>query len=150
MANTRFKTWKRATLGGTGGPIDWDAGNMRIILTNQAFDDLAEATRNALDFYDDLSASYEITGTNYTAGGQALAGVSIASDGADGYAVSATDPVWANATIANAHGAVILLQVGGTLGADDPIAIYLDFGGAVSSTAAAFTVDLPSPFYILP
>jgi hypothetical protein len=149
MANLKYPTGKRAILGGTGGPIDWDTDTLHIMLVNQTYRDLSDATKKGHDFYDDVSAN-EVSGTGYTAGGQALAGASIASDGADGYFITFTDPAWPSATI-TAWGAVIFKKVGGTFGADDPLLLFLDFGAAVSSTNGTFTVDIPGTgLYVLP
>ncbi len=152
MANYRYPLGKKAILGSSaqGGPIDWDVDPLYIMLVNETYRNIADATKKNHSFYTDVSAN-EMTGTNYTAGGQLLAGASIATDGADGYYITFTDPVWANATLSLVWGAVIFKKVGAGFGADDPVILFLDFGAAISSTAAAFTVDIPGTgLYVLP
>lgn len=81
----------------------------------------------------------EVTGTGYTAAGQALAGVAGALDTTNDKTVyTATNPSWANATI-TATGAVVYQKNGG-LATADPLIAYIDFGGTVSSTNGPFTI----------
>lgn len=81
----------------------------------------------------------EVTGTGYTAGGQALAGVAATKDTTNHWTLmTATNPAWAGATIA-ATGAVVYKHRGGLATADELIS-YVDFGGTVTSTANPFTV----------
>ena len=82
----------------------------------------------------------EVTGTGYTAGGQALAGVTATLDNTtnDRTTLTATNPTWATATI-SATGAVVYKRRGGAASADNLVS-YIDFGGTVSATAAAFTI----------
>jgi hypothetical protein len=81
----------------------------------------------------------EVTGTGYTAGGQALAGLAFTLDTTnDKTVVTCTNPTWPTSTIA-ATGAVVYKHHGGVATADELVS-YVDFGGTVSSTAAAFTI----------
>jgi len=82
----------------------------------------------------------EITGTGYTAGGATLASVTVTNDTANDVIIfDAADTAWANATL-SATGAVIYKSRGGASSADE-LVCFKDFGGTVSSTAAAFTIQ---------
>lgn len=81
----------------------------------------------------------EVTGTGYTAGGQALASVAATVDTTnDKTLLTATNPAWSSSTI-SATGAVVYKHRGGASSADNLVS-YVDFGGTVTSTAAAFTI----------
>lgn len=81
--------------------------------------------------------SNEVTGTGYTAGGQAVA---CTPSGPASAVESLTFAVttWPTATI-TARYAVIYKHRGGSSSADELVA-WIDFGGNVSSTGANFTV----------
>lgn len=84
------------------------------------------------------SATGEVSGTGYTAGGMNLAGFSVTQDGDTAILDWTTDPVWATATI-TADTALIY----NSSRANKAVAV-VKFTSA-SSTAAAFTVQLPAP-----
>ena len=86
----------------------------------------------------EYSATNEITGTGYVAGGATLAGLSQAL--VDGVAVwDFTDPSWTGATF-TAYGALIYNDTNSPKGA---IAV-IDFGGPKVVTAGTFTYVLPA------
>jgi hypothetical protein len=81
----------------------------------------------------------EISGTGYTAGGQAVAGVVATEDTTnDKTLLTATNPVWSASTL-SATGCVVYKHRGGAASADNLVS-YVDFGGTITSTAAPFTV----------
>ena len=84
------------------------------------------------------TATGEITGTGYTAGGMALAGFSVTLDTDTAILDWTTDPVWSTATI-TADTALIY----NSSRSNKAVAV-VKFTSA-SSTAAAFTVQLPAP-----
>ncbi len=144
MADLKYPFGKRAQLGGTGGPVDWDSDPIYVMLVNTTYAALSDATKKTHDFRDDATSN-EISGTGYTTGGVLLASASIVTDGADGYKVTFTNPSWATATI-TAYGAIFYKRVGAdlTTPADDPLLLFSDFGGAVTSTADTFTLTIPA------
>ena len=85
------------------------------------------------------SATNEVVGAGYVAGGMALVGFSVTLDTDTGILDWTTDPVWAAATI-TARGALIY----NVTRANKAVAV-LDFGGDIVSTAGNFTVALPAP-----
>jgi len=84
------------------------------------------------------TATGEITGTGYTAGGMALTGLNVTLDTDTAILDWTTDPVWGTATI-TADTALIY----NSSRTNKAVAV-LKFTSA-SSTGAAFTVQLPAP-----
>ena len=147
MADLIYPTFKRALLGGTGGPIDFDADSFKVMLVDNTYRGLSDATKKGHDFINDVSGN-EIAGTGYTAGGLALSGASIASDGADGYKVTFTNPAWNSSTI-QAYGAVWYKDTGTP--STSPVMFFSDFGGAITSTNGTFTITIPGGgLFVLP
>ena len=84
------------------------------------------------------TAAGEVVGDGYTAGGKVLTGAAVSLDG-DTAVLDFVDPSWPDATI-TARGAMIYNATQG----NKAVAVF-DFGANVSSTAAAFAVQLPAP-----
>lgn len=85
------------------------------------------------------AAGTEATGTAYTAGGQALTSVTVATSGSV-TTLDCADPSWAASTITAAY-AVFYDAAGGTDAANLPIC-YWDLGGSQSSSDGAFTLTI--------
>lgn len=83
------------------------------------------------------SSTNEITGTNYTAGGNTLSSVTPTSTGTTAFTDFA-DTTWANATI-TANGALIYNST-----SSNKAVIVLAFGGDKTSTAGDFTIIFPT------
>lgn len=83
------------------------------------------------------SATNEVEGTGYTAGGVELTGFTSGLSGSTAY-VTFTDPVIANATI-TARGCLVY----NSSKSNKAVAAY-DFGGNITSTNGTFTIDLPA------
>jgi hypothetical protein len=86
----------------------------------------------------------EVSGTNYSAGGQALTPVDPTSSGTTAL-TDFTDETWSNDTI-TARGALIYNTTPNTtsISLTNPAVIVLDFGGDKTSTAGDFTVVFPT------
>ena len=83
------------------------------------------------------SATNEVVGAGYTAGGLTLSGYSVTTSGTTAILDWTTDPSWASATI-TARGALIYNATKSNK------AVYvLDFGTDKTSTSGTFTVTLP-------
>ena len=82
------------------------------------------------------SATNEVVGTGYTAGGNTLAGNAISSGGTTAW-LTFSDSAWTTATI-TARGALIY----DSTQSNAAIAV-LDFGADKTSTAGTFTVQMP-------
>lgn len=83
------------------------------------------------------TASGEVEGDGYTAGGAELSGYT-AGAGTDKAWIDFADPVWTSATL-TARGALIYNST-----KSNKALCVIDFGEDVSSTNAAFTVQLPA------
>jgi hypothetical protein len=85
----------------------------------------------------------EVTGTGYTAGGQALSSIVVTNDTANNRMTFASaSPAWATSTI-SATGAIIYKHRGGASSADN-LVCYLDFAGTVADTNGSYTVNCPA------
>jgi len=85
------------------------------------------------------SATNEVSGTGYSAGGNTLTiSVNPTSSGTTAY-LDFADTTWSAATI-TARGALIYLADGAT----NPAVAVLDFGGDKTSTAGDFTIQFPT------
>lgn len=82
------------------------------------------------------TATGEVVGTGYTAGGQVLTGA-VQSLDADTAIMSFANPVWASSTI-TARGALIYDATNG-----NKVRAVLDFGADIVSTGGPFTISLP-------
>ena len=85
------------------------------------------------------SATNEVSGTGYTAGGQVLSGFSVATSGTTAILDFTTDPSWENATI-TARGALIY-----NASKANKAVMVLDFGADKSNSEGTFTIRLPLP-----
>ena len=101
------------------------------------------------------STSNEVSGTNYTAGGEALSSVTIGladnSSSVPTAFIDMADVTWSSATITDARGALIYnstLANAGTAGttthAAKPSVCVINFGADSSSSAGNFTVTMPA------
>ena len=84
------------------------------------------------------TSSNEVTGTGYSAGGQALTISQVPTSSGTTAFIDFSDVTWSTATI-TARGALIYLANGTT----NPAVCVLDFGGDKTSTAGNFTIQFP-------
>lgn len=84
------------------------------------------------------TATHEITGTGYAAGGIALTGFTVGISGDTAYITWTTNPSWPSATF-TAASAVIY----NSSRSNKAIAV-IDFGGSFSVSGSTFTVQLPA------
>lgn len=114
--------------------VDYDTDTIKVALVSSAY----VPNQDTHDYWDDVAAN-EITGTGYTAGGQALTGKTVTYDAATNVTVfDANDAVWENTTL-TARYAVIYDDSGAT-NAQKALLGYVDFGSDQSSANGAFTV----------
>lgn len=85
------------------------------------------------------SATNEVSGTGYVAGGASLTNVSPTTSGTVAY-VDFNDVTWSTSTITNARGALIY----NSSKANRAVAV-LDFGGNKSTSASDFVIQFPAP-----
>ena len=90
----------------------------------------------------DYTVTNEVSGTGYSAGGQALSNNGVASSGTTAY-VDFADEVFSTVTI-TARGALIYnTTTGGGTGTTDSV-LVLDFGSDKSASAGDFTIQFPT------
>jgi len=117
----------------TAKDTDLDSDTLKVMLCTSSY----TPNQDTHEFKSDVTN--EVTGTGYTAGGQALASVTTSYTGASNvWALDAADTTWAASTI-TARYAVVYDATPGSDAARRLIG-YVDFGQDVSSTAAAFTI----------
>lgn len=112
-----------------GGTHDLDTDTIKIALYTSAA--TLDATTTA------YSATNEVSGTGYTAGGGTLTGAVISTSGTTAF-VDFADFTWSSSTI-TARGALIY----NSSKANRAIAV-LDFGSDKSSSASNFTIQFPT------
>jgi len=124
-------SFKRDLLKGYHG-MDSDTFKMALFTSSAT---LGASTTN-------YSSTNEVSGTGYTAGGQALDNGSVTLSGTTAY-VDFDDETWTTATI-TANGALIYnTQTNGGSGTTDAVAV-LAFGGDKTSTNGDFVVQFPT------
>ena len=109
--------------------LDLDSDTIKIMLVTSSY----TPDFGAHDFKGDVSN--EVSGTNYTAGGNTLGSVTLTQTGGT-IKFDAADTSWSSATITDARGAVIYDD---SL-TDDPLIAYIDFGANYSSSNGTFTI----------
>lgn len=85
------------------------------------------------------TATNEVTGTGYSAGGETLANSTVATSGTTAY-VDFDNPEWTSASF-TARGALIYND---TTSGDNAIAV-LDFGGDFTVSSGTFRIVFPAP-----
>lgn len=114
--------------------IDYDSDTIKVALLTSAY----TPNQTAHDYYDDVVAN-EVSGTGYTAGGQALTSKTVTQDTANKVTIlDAADVTWASSTI-TARYAVIYDDTPST-NATKPLLGYVDFGSDQSSSNGNFTL----------
>lgn len=83
-------------------------------------------------------AAQEITGTGYTAGGQALSGVQT-SYSSNTLTLTAANIAWANSSISAQYAVIVDVTPGSA--AANPLIGYVNFGQLVSDTNGTFEID---------
>lgn len=132
MANVVYNSFKRDIMNGS---IDLDTDTIKVMLVTSAYTPNIDTHTKRSD------VTNEVSGTGYTAGGQALANKAVSADNTDDEGVfDADDPTWTASTI-TARGAVFYKSRGGASTADELIC-YLDFGSDITSTAANFVIQI--------
>jgi hypothetical protein len=111
-----------------------DTFNIALYTNSASFDDSTTA----------YTATNEVSGTGYSAGGQALTNVDPTTSGTTAFTDFA-DETWTTATI-TARGALIYNTTPNTtsISVTNPTVVVLDFGGDKTSTAGDFTVVFPT------
>jgi len=118
-----------------GGTHDLDTDSLKLALIKASPSGTYDATTT--NYSDVTGNSDEATGTNYTAGGQALDSATISTDGTTAI-VDFADEVFSNVTT-SADGCIIY-----NTAASNAAICVIDFGGTVSATAGDLTIEFPA------
>jgi hypothetical protein len=118
------------------GAIDFDTDTFKMMLVTSSYTAAkTHMKRNAV--------TNEVTGTGYTAGGNAAAATVTKDDTNSRVDITFAITSWTSSTI-TARAGVIYKSRGGASSADELVG-YVDFGSDVSSTAGTFSVTITSP-----
>ena len=118
-----------------GGVHDLDTDTLKIALIKETPSGTYGASTT--NYSDVTGNTDEATGTNYTAGGQALDSATISLSGSTAI-VDFSDEVFSNLTL-SADGAIIY----NSSQSNKAIAVF-DFGGTVTATSGDFTIVFPT------
>lgn len=115
--------------------IDWDSDDIRVMLVSSSY----SPNQDAHDYLDDV-VGFEVSGTGYVAGGQALSGKTVTKDDVNNVIIlDGADVTWANSTI-TARYAVVYDNTGAT-NAAKPLIGYVDLVSDQASNAGNFTIQ---------
>lgn len=122
------------------GAVDLTALTVKCMIVTGTY----TPNQNTHAFRSDLGAT-EVSGTGYTAGGNALATPIVSLDGAGNVAVDFDDPAtWVQdaAGFSNGRRTVFYVARGGAASADELIGYSDDFGADAGNVAGDFSVQL--------
>ncbi len=130
MADVIYNSFKMKIMDGS---IDLDTDTIKVMLVTSTY----TPDQDLHDFKDDVTN--EVTGTGYTAGGEALASKTVTQDNTDNEGVfDAADVTWSSSTI-TARAAVLYKDTG--TASTSPLICYLDFGSDQSSSSGDFIIQ---------
>ncbi len=134
-----YDIFRRKQLSGNGA-VNLQSLTLKMMLVTGTY----TPNQNTHDFRDDLGAT-EVSGTNYTAGGNTLATVTVNLDGSGNITIDANDPAsWLQSAsgFSNARRAIIYIARGGASSADELVAYSNDFGADLGNVAANLDITL--------
>jgi len=118
--------------------IDWDTDSIYVALLTSSY----TPDQDVHDYFDDVTA-FQASGTGYTSGGQALAGLVLSYDAASNeMRMSASNSVWTPSSL-TARYAVVYDRTPST-DATRPLISYVDFGASETSLNGGFEIDWSS------
>lgn len=130
MANVKYNKGKEAFI---KGDLNFGTDTFKIMLVTSAY-----TPDNNHDFRSEVTN--EVVGTGYTAGGQAIAGVTaLENDTNDNAVLDCNNITWSNSTI-TARGCVLYKDTGNS--ATDILVAYYDFVTDKTSSAGDFTLTI--------
>lgn len=119
------------------GNIDFDNDSFKMMLVTSSYSPAKSHSKRS-------DVTNEVTGTNYTSGGNACTVSVAAVDNVNNdVEISFTVTSWTSASI-TARGGVLYKSRGGASSADELVG-YVDFGQDVTSTNGTFAVTVSSP-----
>lgn len=113
--------------------VDFDSDTIKVMLTTSSY------TPNQDTHVYKSDVTNEVSGTGYTAGGQALASKTVTYDSATNTVIlDAADTVWSASTITARY--AVVYDDAGASDATKVLLGYVDFGSDQSSTSGNFTL----------
>jgi len=131
MANLIYSNAKARLLGGDSLLL---SNTLKVALVDSGY-----TPNSAHTSFDSDAGSYEISGTNYAAGGVTVTNKSVALDGTTAK-FDGDDAVWSNATFTGARWALLYHAAAG----DNFLLCAYDLGGDKQVTNGTFTVQWSS------
>jgi hypothetical protein len=134
-----YDIFRRKQASGNGA-VNLSSVTVKAMIVNGTY----SPNQNTHDFRDDLGAN-EVSGTNYTAGGNTLANPVVALDGSGNVSVDFDDPAtWTQhaSGFSNGRRAVIYVARGGASSADELIGYTNDFGADKGNVDGDFSVTV--------
>lgn len=115
--------------------VDFDSDDIKVLLVSSSY----TPNQDTHDFLDDVTA-FEVTGTGYTAGGQALANKTVTLDAANNVLILDADNVtWPSSTITARY--AIVYNNTGAGASSKPLISYIDLVSDQASSNGNFTVE---------
>lgn len=131
MANQAYNIAKNLIM---SNDLDLVTDTIKIILVNGSYSPDIDNE----DYYSDVSA-YEVSGTGYTVGGQALSGRSFSRDDLNNRTkFIANDVTWSNSVITS-NGAIIYKDTG--VQSTSPLVAWVDFGSSKATNGTDFKIE---------
>lgn len=128
-----YDLWKKAQFDGslTDTPIDFDSDTIKVGLATSSY-----TPSQSHDFWGDVSAN-EVSGTNYTAGGETVGSITVVESGGT-ITIDGANVSWAQSGsgFTDARYGVLYKDAG-----TDPLIAYIDFVSDRTNTVGAFIVD---------
>ncbi len=132
MASGMYQASKKSLLDRTnGGGIDYDTDTLKVLLAS------ADQAANLNSHSNRSDITQEVTGTNYTAGGNSLASVTVTASGGV-VTLDAADVTFSNVTIAAIRGSIVYKSTG--TASTDQLSLWHDHG-AQQVTAADYIIQ---------
>lgn len=118
------------------GSIDFDTDTFKMLLVTNSYTAAKTHAKRS-------DVTNEVTGTGYTAGGNAAAATVTKDNVNNRVDITFAITSWTSSTI-TARAGVIYKSRGGASSADELVG-YVDFGSDISSTSGTFSVTITSP-----
>jgi len=118
-----------------GNGVDLDTATIKVMVVTNSY----TPSRTGDDFIDDANTN-EVTGTNYTAGGTAIAGVTLAADGTTIEWIH-NDITWTSDASGFANGRYFIWYEDTGTPATSKIIMYLDNTSDFGNTTGDLTLD---------
>ena len=119
----------------TFAAVNFASDSIYMMLVNTTGDSVADNTKRGYTYESDANGN-EISGTGYTARGQALTSLSLTQT-SHVVTFSSANPAWTTSTLTT-YGGYLLKHTGSA--STSPLIAYYTFGGAVSTVTGTLTV----------